>query len=106
MEKIVKLSDVIELVTNMNGTDLDKIIVSLNNLETISSQDEFDKIYPYKVGDTIYEISYIWDEPCIVPCKITSFKKLVLTYKNFGDMYFLTKKEAEEKVNNYTPKRM
>ena len=97
-EKFVKLSDVIALMEEINGRNIDEVIAAINNLKTVDQYNEIEKLFPYKLNDTIYEISYLWDDPCVRPYKITSISKLILINKDFGKTYFLTREEAEEKL--------
>lgn len=97
-EKVVKLTDVINLISEINGKDLDNVITALNNLPTANGYEELEHLFPYNIGDTIYEVSYLWDEPCVRPYKVSSLKRCFLIQKNLGRVYFLTKEEAEEKV--------
>jgi hypothetical protein len=94
-EKVVKLKDVIDLIAKINGNDLDIVINELNNLETISTYDELEKLFPYNIGDTIYEVSYFWDDPCVREYKVDTISKCFLIQQNYGRIFFLTKEESE-----------
>ena len=98
MDKMVKLEDVIKLITDINGHSLDEVLVAINKLETVSNYDELEKLFPYKVGDVLYEIDYFWDEPCIRQCKVSNLSKCFLINNKLGESYFLTKEEAERKI--------